>query len=543
MAKDGPLDSEGPSSPPPPLPDGWLAQWEGVERKWYFVQRATGKAQWEIPTEPVILTPSTTPTSTGTGPSRAPSSRPQTNSPPTGMGARGFGAEGVYGGADRAGYSSFFGSPGGAHQTGLSQMAMGMLGRMPNYGPQDKVGGQPGLPGYLAQHQNPQQNPYGYMSTGQTGPYTGSPSQYQSGGHVQSAPGMFPHPQSGSPGQFAGMQGASRLGFQQHFGVDAQGSLSSPFTQVPTQTQDQMAAAVTSSGGPSPFQAGAATTQAQGGSPFALQSPEQQVTQTRSQPGLESSNPALAENGSANDLSGYSQAQQNLSVLSSQAPSISPNQALSSAGFSVSQYAATQALGPFPQTTMAPPGLGPFPQNAPPGFPNAPQQAQYGQSAFGQFGQLPGQNPYGQYPPGPYGLSDQGSPYNVGRPGVTGPPVTVPPYGAQFPTAGPFGLQGAPGASQLDQFGPQFDPRQYPRPASDQMGRVPGYNMPPGSVNPQGSFQQYSRPPYTAAGQWSGPDPAQSRSAIYDPQFVSGPWTSATGYRQPSPYGAFGPGR
>lgn len=58
-----------------------LPQWEGVQRKWYYVQRATGKSQWEIPTEPVILTPSTTPGSIGTGPSQAPPSRPSTNSP------------------------------------------------------------------------------------------------------------------------------------------------------------------------------------------------------------------------------------------------------------------------------------------------------------------------------------------------------------------------------------------------------------------------------------------------------------------------------
>jgi hypothetical protein len=57
-----------------------LPQWEGVQRKWYFVQRATGKSQWEIPTEPVVLTPSTTPTSIGTGPTYPPS-RPSTNSP------------------------------------------------------------------------------------------------------------------------------------------------------------------------------------------------------------------------------------------------------------------------------------------------------------------------------------------------------------------------------------------------------------------------------------------------------------------------------
>ncbi|KAJ5143901.1 uncharacterized protein N7515_002688 [Penicillium bovifimosum] len=76
MAPEAPADTAGPSSPPPKLPDGWLPQWEGVRRKWYYVQRTTGKSQWEIPTEPVILTPSTTPTPIGTGPSPAPSSNP-----------------------------------------------------------------------------------------------------------------------------------------------------------------------------------------------------------------------------------------------------------------------------------------------------------------------------------------------------------------------------------------------------------------------------------------------------------------------------------
>ncbi|KAK2800753.1 hypothetical protein FQN51_005893 [Onygenales sp. PD_10] len=58
-----PADSGGPSTPPPSLPEGWLAQWEGVNRKWYYVQRATGRSQWEVPTEPFIPTPSSTPQS------------------------------------------------------------------------------------------------------------------------------------------------------------------------------------------------------------------------------------------------------------------------------------------------------------------------------------------------------------------------------------------------------------------------------------------------------------------------------------------------
>lgn len=78
-----------------------LPQWEGVQRKWYYVQRATGKSQWEIPTEPVILTPSTTPTSIGTGPSQAPPSRPSTNSPQV-AGLRGTLAERIEAAADSA---------------------------------------------------------------------------------------------------------------------------------------------------------------------------------------------------------------------------------------------------------------------------------------------------------------------------------------------------------------------------------------------------------------------------------------------------------
>ncbi|KAJ6116013.1 hypothetical protein N7523_006430 [Penicillium sp. IBT 18751x] len=85
MAQDPPADTAGPSSPPPQLPEGWLPQWEGVQRKWYYVQRTTGKSQWDIPTEPVVLTPSTTPTSIGTGPSQAPSSRPPTMGPQVGQ--------------------------------------------------------------------------------------------------------------------------------------------------------------------------------------------------------------------------------------------------------------------------------------------------------------------------------------------------------------------------------------------------------------------------------------------------------------------------
>jgi hypothetical protein len=41
---------EGPSYAPPPLPEGWIAQWDGMPRKYYFVQLSNGASQWEIPT-------------------------------------------------------------------------------------------------------------------------------------------------------------------------------------------------------------------------------------------------------------------------------------------------------------------------------------------------------------------------------------------------------------------------------------------------------------------------------------------------------------
>ncbi len=34
-----------------------LAQWEGSSKKYYFVQRATGHSQWEVPTQPALSVP------------------------------------------------------------------------------------------------------------------------------------------------------------------------------------------------------------------------------------------------------------------------------------------------------------------------------------------------------------------------------------------------------------------------------------------------------------------------------------------------------
>ena len=50
MAGSGsPGGGEGPTFAPPPLPAGWIAQWDGASRKYYFVQLSTGVSQWETP--------------------------------------------------------------------------------------------------------------------------------------------------------------------------------------------------------------------------------------------------------------------------------------------------------------------------------------------------------------------------------------------------------------------------------------------------------------------------------------------------------------
>ncbi|CAO3683470.1 unnamed protein product [Umbelopsis vinacea] len=38
--------------PPPPLPTGWIAQWEPSQGRYFYANTATGHTQWEIPNEP-----------------------------------------------------------------------------------------------------------------------------------------------------------------------------------------------------------------------------------------------------------------------------------------------------------------------------------------------------------------------------------------------------------------------------------------------------------------------------------------------------------
>lgn len=63
---------EGPSSEPPNTPPGWIAQWDATTRRYYFVEIATGKSQWDVPTQPGGgMTPLASP-GIGAGPSSAP---------------------------------------------------------------------------------------------------------------------------------------------------------------------------------------------------------------------------------------------------------------------------------------------------------------------------------------------------------------------------------------------------------------------------------------------------------------------------------------
>ncbi|KAK1772656.1 RNQ1-prion epigenetic modifier of function [Phialemonium atrogriseum] len=43
--------NDGPTFAPPNLPAGWIAQWDGASKKYYYVQLSTGASQWDTPTK------------------------------------------------------------------------------------------------------------------------------------------------------------------------------------------------------------------------------------------------------------------------------------------------------------------------------------------------------------------------------------------------------------------------------------------------------------------------------------------------------------
>ncbi|CEJ56674.1 hypothetical protein PMG11_02874 [Penicillium brasilianum] len=99
-----------------------LPQWEGVQRQWYYVQRATGKSQWDIPTEPVVLSPSTTPTSIGAGPSQPSTNNPQVEAAGSSL------VERIESAVDNAGTSSSLSSQLNGQSSISGQVSAGTLG-------------------------------------------------------------------------------------------------------------------------------------------------------------------------------------------------------------------------------------------------------------------------------------------------------------------------------------------------------------------------------------------------------------------------------
>ncbi|KAL1997330.1 hypothetical protein VTN49DRAFT_3932 [Thermomyces lanuginosus] len=234
MAHETPADSAGPSSPPPPLPEGWLAQWEGVSRRWYFVQRVTGKTQWEVPTEPAPLSPSTTPASIGSGPTWPPVSGPQTSSVPQHQ-STGDTLRGLFSSAtEKAGLSNFQNFLSNSQRNpqlgGLTQVAAGMLNKLSNQFLHDKPSQHgshasatnlppvsTGLSSHF--HSPPSQPPYGYP--GQPGPYPASGPQYRP---PESAPFSPISPTSHYPGP---------AGYNQHPISSPTGAPQTPWQQGP----------------------------------------------------------------------------------------------------------------------------------------------------------------------------------------------------------------------------------------------------------------------------------------------------------------------
>ncbi|KAI9244770.1 hypothetical protein BY458DRAFT_529332 [Sporodiniella umbellata] len=41
-----------PLQPPQPLPEGWIALWDESSKRYYYVEQATGRSQWEFPSQP-----------------------------------------------------------------------------------------------------------------------------------------------------------------------------------------------------------------------------------------------------------------------------------------------------------------------------------------------------------------------------------------------------------------------------------------------------------------------------------------------------------
>ncbi|KAJ5290651.1 uncharacterized protein N7443_010904 [Penicillium atrosanguineum] len=491
MARDAPADTAGPSSPPPQLPEGWLAQWEGVQRKWYYVQRTTGKSQWEIPTEPVVLTPSTTPISIGTGPSQAPPSRPSTNSPQVRQ--ENTLAERIGSLADGARISSSMDAqlnaqsqnpPHGSSETGWYTNQLGQHFLYHH--------GQRLVPGHGGYNAESQQRGYSQNTgMGPTGAYSNHPQQVMG----QQAFGQ-PYLRTHWVGNGDGAQGQS-------------GSYNLDHTNNPYQGHAP---------GPIPFRQQSAQGAAAGHlpNPGSEHRPSEPAWQVSHQPVL--SNPGSQWTGSSNLPQLYFGSQYTPQAMGSSTSNMAPQSSHFSNPLNLSGEPSDGRTGPEPMHGSFNTHSGGQLQS-PMGYPLDGSHSQQVASFYQQ------------------GFSDQAAGAHSAQ-GYQSQPSSA--HGQYHSTSmaraqsGPgFGALGFPAVP--DTHG---NSHQYQNPLV-QVGAQ--QYLPQQQADHLGATHQYHPgPPTVQQGQRSGA-PASSRIATSDPQFISGPWASSTppssGAGQPSQQG------
>ncbi|KAF4332109.1 hypothetical protein FBEOM_14100, partial [Fusarium beomiforme] len=121
-----------PPSDKPPLPEGWTSQFDQQSQRWYYVELATGRTQWEAPgqhyTRPSPLIDSRPPmyshpsdgsrSYTGGAPGYGSPTPGYGGAPGYGSPAPGYGGTPGYGGHDERGYGAPPGAYGGDHSGG-----------------------------------------------------------------------------------------------------------------------------------------------------------------------------------------------------------------------------------------------------------------------------------------------------------------------------------------------------------------------------------------------------------------------------------------
>ncbi|KAF2084399.1 hypothetical protein K490DRAFT_75916 [Saccharata proteae CBS 121410] len=209
----------GPTDPHlPELPSGWIAQWDGTSRKYYYVQISTGHSQWDKPTseEPVGTRGSRSNT-----PANAIRDQPIMSPDGNGM-ARGPDGSATYApdgksedysedrGLGSTAMNMLMHKQSGHNQSGLGGIASSFLGGGSHGGSQSQASGHSssGLVGQLAS---------GLLGSGK--PHGQQQQQQQQQAH---GTGSSSHQQSGLGGMLGGMLGGSHG--SQNYGYSSSGT-------------------------------------------------------------------------------------------------------------------------------------------------------------------------------------------------------------------------------------------------------------------------------------------------------------------------------